>query len=344
MELLFPIRSLEQVNVYLEEGIREFYCGYISKEWIDTWNKPHEKQWTTLQVSMNRRDYLTSNITDPHELHEIAKSCRNYQATLFVTLNAAFYAPMAYPYLKRWLCEIEQLGVSHLIVSDIGVMNMIQLHHPRFHITVSCENQVLNQEAVSFYRQFQPERIVFPRHITVSEIVPILEANPDINFESFLLSSRCIYDDGNCRCIHDIEPICNEAWITKFFRTDGKNQTYSENRMLKNANQDMIDWTFGIEQYSFQGFGFGKILCSICSVYTLCQYPNFTSLKIVGRGMQFSKEMTDNMKQIIALSESGASLKDYQNFAREMFRCESLCDTMLFCNMRGESSCGNVRR
>lgn len=68
MQLLLPIRSIEQATFYLEDGIREFYCGYISKEWIATFNKQHEQRWTTLQVSMNRRDYLTSNLTDLQEL------------------------------------------------------------------------------------------------------------------------------------------------------------------------------------------------------------------------------------------------------------------------------------
>lgn len=154
MQLLLPIRSIEQATFYLEDGIREFYCGYISKEWIATFNKQHEQRWTTLQVSMNRRDYLTSNLTDLQELKEIANLCNAYQATLFVTLNAAFYAPIAYPYLEKWLQELSQIGIQHLIVSDIGMMQLIAKHYPNFKITVSCENQVLNADAVTFYRQF----------------------------------------------------------------------------------------------------------------------------------------------------------------------------------------------
>ena len=335
MQLLLPIRSIEQATFYLEDGIREFYCGYISKEWIATFNKQHEQRWTTLQVSMNRRDYLTSNLTDLQELKEIANLCNAYQATLFVTLNAAFYAPIAYPYLEKWLQELSQIGIQHLIVSDIGMMQLIAKHYPNFKITVSCENQVLNADAVTFYRQFQPERIVFPRHITISEITPILAENPDIEFECFLLSSRCVFDDGNCRCIHDIEPICNEAWITKFFRTDGKNVSFSENRALKNANQDMTDWIYGIEQSTNQGFGCGKVLCSICSVSNLSQYPNFTSLKVVGRGMRFPKQALDGMKYVIELSKSHATLSDYQEFAQKFFCCDTLCSSMASCNMRG---------
>lgn len=335
MQLLLPIRSIEQAKIYLEDGIRELYCGYISEEWITVFNKPHEQKLTTLQVSINRRDYLTSNFTDLKELKDVVDLCKIYNATLFVTLNAAFYAPLAYPYLEKWLNEMEKIGVCHLIVSDIGVMQLITECYKNFRITVSCESQILNIYAISFYRQFRPERIVFPRHITISEIEPILVENPDIEFECFLLSSRCVFDDGNCRCIHDIEPICNEAWITKFFRTDGKNTSFAENRALKNANQDMTDWIYGIEQSTNQGFGCGKVLCSICSVYNLSKYPNFTSLKLVGRGMCFQKQVLEYMKHVIELSESNATLSEYQALAQKLFCNESFCSSMLSCNMKG---------
>ena len=277
MQLLLPIRSSEQVAEYLEQGIKEFYCGYITSEWITHFNKQHEKTIVTLQISLNRRDYLTSNITDYSELELICKLCQRYNAKVFMTLNASFYSEAAYPFIEKWLCEIEKAGIEHIIVSDIGVMNYIFQEHPNMKITVSCENQVINEKAVDFYMRFHPERVVFPRHITVTEMENIIIKHPEVEFESFLLSSRCIYDDGNCRCIHDIEPICSEAWITKFFRTDGVNQSMQENRLLKIACQDMTDFIFGIEQSSNFGFGHGKILCSLCSVYNLSRYKNKVS-------------------------------------------------------------------
>lgn len=335
MQLLLPIRSIDQVRNYLDAGIREFYCGYISKDWINHFNKKHESQWVTLQVSTNRRDYLTSNYIDLEELKKSAELCKKFGASLFITLNAAFYPEMAYDHLEKWLCEIEYAGITHIIISDIGVMNYVFKYHSHLKITVSCENQVLNKYAVSFYKRFNPERIVFPRHITVEEMGEIMKKFPHIEFESFLLSSRCIFDDGNCRCIHDIEPICNEAWIMKFYRSDGIDITTSENRELKIANQDFIDWTHGIEQSKYHGFGCGKILCSICSVYSLAKYPNFSSLKVVGRGMKFPKENLDSFKEIISLSERNEPLLEYQKLARKFLGYDSLCENTLFCNMKG---------
>lgn len=279
---------------------------------------------------------MTSNFTQKEELQKAAALCKAYHATLFVTLNAAFYPEMAYPYLEQWLREMQSIEIVHLIVSDVGVMRYITKQFPNFQITVSCENQVLNAHAVAFYQQFHPERIVFPRHIAISEIEPILQQFPEICFECFLISSRCVYDDGNCRCIHDIEPICNEAWITKFFRTDGKQITLQENRDLKLANQDMTDWIHGIEQANNHGFGGGKLLCSICSLARLSQYENFTSLKIVGRGMRFPTEVVELLQELPRMCQRQAAVAEYQKFAKEFLGCPSVCENMLYCNMRGD--------
>ena len=336
MELLFPVRSYEQAVSYVHNGIKELYCGYINNKWITHFNKKHETQIVTLQISLNRRDYLTSNITDFRELEQICKLCKNNNVTIFMTLNAAFYSEFAYELIDEWLLEIEKAGIEHIIISDIGMMSYIAKNYSNFKITVSCENQVINSSAVKFYKQFYPERIVFPRHITVKEMESIIAEYPEMEFESFLISSRCIYDDGNCRCIHDIEPICSEAWITKFYSTDGHNQSITENRILKNAAQDMTDYIFGIEQSTYHGLGYGKALCSICSAYNLSKYTNFASLKVVGRGMRIPDQDIEYLKTIIDLSQHSKNIQDYRDIAQKMMGYENLCQGYFYCCTRGE--------
>lgn len=336
MELLFPVRSYEQAASYIPKGIKELYCGYVNNEWISHFNKKHETNTVTLQISLNRRDYLTSNITDFTELERLSRLCKENDVTLFMTLNAAYYSEYAFDFIDSWLSEIKVAGIEHIIISDIGVMSYVVNHYPNFKITVSCENQVINGMAVKFYQQFSPERIVFPRHITVKEMESIIAEYPDIAFESFLVSSRCIYDDGNCRCIHDIEPICSEAWITKFYSTDGHNHSASENRMLKNAAQDMTDYIFGIEQSSYHGFGYGKTLCSLCSVYNLSKYPNFVSLKVVGRGMRIPDHDIEYLMTVLDFSHRSKELQDYRSLAQKMMGDDNLCQGFFNCCTRGE--------
>lgn len=337
MELLFPVRSYEQAQSYIQHGIKELYCGYISKEWITHFNKQHETQTVTLQISLNRRDYLTSNVTDFNELKCLCELCKFNGVKLFMTLNAAYYSESAYEFLDVWLSELETAGIEHIIVSDIGAMNYVADHYPKFGITVSCENQVINTMAVRFYKQFNPERIVFPRHITIKEMESIIAEYPEIMFESFLISSRCIYDDGNCRCIHDIEPICSEAWITKFYSTDGHNPSAEENRMLKNAVQDMTDYIFGLEQSSYHGFGCGKTLCSLCSVYNLSKYLNFAALKVVGRGMRIPDHDIEHLKEVLNLSKHSKDIQDYRLLAQRMMGYDNLCQGNFHCCTRGEA-------
>ena len=56
-------------------------------------------------------------------------------------------------------------------------------NYPDIKVSVSCLNQVTNKMAVHFYANFQNvERIVFPRHMSSSEIISIASSFPNIQF------------------------------------------------------------------------------------------------------------------------------------------------------------------
>lgn len=335
MDLLVPVQSHENMKEMILDGINEFYCGFLPIEWIDKYGKKHGKLFSTIQISLNRRDSISSNVKDEIELKKMTKLATENNAKLFLTLNAPFFPQEAYEILHFFLENIIELGIIRVIVSDIGLIKYIYSNFPSLLITISCDNQVINSYAVDFYKQFKPERIVLPRHITIKEAESILINNTDIEFEYFILSNKCVYDDGNCRCMHDLGAICLDVWKEQCISLNDANSVDVEN--VKKANREFSDWAFNFDvqakcdMYFWKEYG-----CSICSLYNMTKYPNMVSLKIVGRGKWIYYKDIFFIQEALNLSENGATLKDLQILAKKTYGYVDMCETTKYCMMRGE--------
>ncbi len=335
MDLLVPVQSEKEMKGLIENGINEFYCGYIPPYWIEKYNKSHGNNLTSLQVSINRRDNLFSNVKSIDSLERMCALAEEHGGTLFVTLNMPYYTEESYPEISRYLEEISEAGVKHLIVSDIGIIEFIQEKYKNFRMTISCENQVINSYSVKFYSNFENiERIVFPRHITIDELDQIVKSNTDMDFECFILSNKCIYDDGNCHCIHDLGLICQDRWDYEIL---GPNDDYKRIDQLSHKEINYERWSINYHDMTnrepmlfWRQYG-----CSICALYNLVKYKNLKSLKIVGRGRWIEFEDIRFLVRFIQCAENGATLVELQEMAKGLYGNAALCDSGKYCIMPG---------
>lgn len=224
MNTLVPFSNIEQMNELISFGVKELFCGYVPYKWIKKFNK--DSLLGTLIVPLNKRANISANLTSRDDLIRAVTIAREKNVKLFITVNALYYPDPLWKYLKAYLVELESCGVEHCIVSDIALMKYIT-ENMRQYITVSCLNNVINSFQVYFYKQFRVERIVFPRHISLQSIIQICKQHPDMQFEYFIISDKCIYDDGNCHC--------NDPWNTEYYNKNGDEITPDiENDLLKN--------------------------------------------------------------------------------------------------------------
>lgn len=263
--------------------------------------------------------------------------------TLYLTLNALYYPELAYPAIERYLKELMNIGIEHLIISDAGMINYIHSKHfNNFKITISCTIQIINKYAIEFYNKFQPERIVLPRHVSVIEAMEFLRSYPEIDFEIFILSNKCVYDDGLCRCLHDLGSICQEPWNCKFYyqRPNKADTTEFQNR-CKKAALDFIDLSIGEDQTIRGGVsdGFFSMQCSICALYNLGNYPNLKSLKLSGRGSVYTKEEITQLFSIYRLINTQSDLSSYKLLAQDLFNSAEICKKACCC-MKGHKNVG----
>ena len=335
ISILSPINTIDEIYELKKAGAGEVYCGYVPDYWKDLFNKVLDDKEGSYQVGINKRDVSRANIADYSSLCKLLDLAEQMEIEVFVTLNAAFYPFQAYQVMDRYLEELSEVGVRNVIVSDIGMIKKKKTDHPELKLTVSCLSQVMNMYSVEFYRQFSPRRIVFPRHVTVDEIVKIVSRFPEIEFEFFLFSDKCIYDDGNCRCHHDIGTICMDVWNTDVYVSPYVSQSY---RIDETDEEAFRRWT---RNYGYVGGmedrTFGNIGCSLCALPRLVLYKNINSIKIVGRGKatRIKVQLVELAAAALKLAENNASQNEMKAFIRERLPLnDGMCESNRYCIIR----------
>ncbi|RKI99819.1 hypothetical protein D7X87_24295 [bacterium D16-54] len=225
MNILMPIQTVQEIIPLIGAGATEFYGGYISDNWKKKYNK--EKADGILQISLNNRDREKTNFKNIADLQKAVRLCEKYKKSFFLVINAKWFPQECFEELNSYIQEIRDIGIERLIVSDIGLIKFLFDNYPDMKLSISCLNEIYNSASVDFYKQFNPERIVFPRHINIKDVEMIANSHKNTEFEVFVLSDKCIYDDGNCRCFHDWGPICQESWSTNYIGREIKNMMTS---------------------------------------------------------------------------------------------------------------------
>lgn len=334
MKILTPFSKIDQMKELIETGATELFCGYIPHEWIKLFSV--NEKFPFFPVPLNKRANIDANLTSRNDLCEAVKIANAFGVKLFLTLNALYFPEPFWGYLEEYISDIQMVGIENCIVSDFALMQYLTTN-TNIHITVSCLANVRNKAQVAFYKQFNIERIVFPRHIPIHNIISICNAYPEIDFEYFILSDKCIYDDGNCHCNHIIGPFCNDSWNTEYYTHSQKELTTLEIEELNRNEFSFKRWSTSICAVDKSKNRWRSIGCSLCSLATTISIPNITSLKIVGRGFGTNglKQMVRVVNQAIEIAQKKESslLCEY---ARNSFGNEDMCSNNQFCIIRND--------
>lgn len=335
MEILAPITNLEEMRELSLLGVKEFFCGYMNSEWYEVFNNPDVYK-KMVPYPINRRHSVLTNISSLEELKLINEECERLNSRLYLTLNATFYPANTYRLLERYIEQVVSIGVTHFIVSDLGLISYISRNRPEVKLSISCLAQVTNSQAVDFYRQFNPERIVLPRHISIESAKRIMLNNPDIEFECFALGEKCLYDDGFCRCNHALSPFCTETMRSTYYSSDNSVISKEEKEKLLLNESVYNDWSNELieDVSSLCGKNLG---CSLCSIIKLSNIPNMCSWKLSGRGKnKFAmQERIKLVKDIIEMAESGRDIEEAKRLVKNVLGLK-YCDDYEYCFMRGE--------
>ncbi|MFH1641575.1 MAG: U32 family peptidase [Nanoarchaeota archaeon] len=337
MKIASGLTKLSEVSKLIECGADELYCGMI----LDKWSK----NYTNIACT-NKRESLSHNFSNIQQFKEAIELAHSFNVPVSLTLNSPFYSPKQYILLMKDIEKAIKAGIDSFIVSDIALINYLKEKGVNTALSASSLGTTFNSETAKLYADFGIKRIILPRHLTIEEIKSIVDKNPSIEFECFILNCKCSHTEGYCTFQHGFNEVLNpiRAYISSII----KNQVSLVNKagrlfspgLLKYLRSPLI---FGHLEgcwlaYNIRPFYknlkpiksvelkknlekriesvFKKLTqpaCGACAIYDLDKI-GITTLKIVGREYTTKKKTED-----LTFIKSCLNLLNNKRITRELF-------------------------
>lgn len=292
MLIISPVDNLKEAGLLLEAGADELYGGYIPAEWADY----------SLAASLNQRTFSTAQIATEEEMREIIGLAHSYKKTFALTLNAPFYTDDQLPLLLDYVDRMVALGVDSLILADVGLLRLLKKRHTSIEYHVSTLAHLTNAGAVSFMADQGMQRVVLPRHLTVSDMASIIQEVPDVLYDAFLLVGKCPNTEGLCTFHHSSpEKIWPCEIPYEIAPLDGE-----ASERLRMTMQRQESWSETNRRHG----------CGLCAIPHL-RKAGLHGLKLVGRGAPAAQKVRNVKltKEFILLAENVSGFADYRRQA-----------------------------
>lgn len=318
MNILVPIGDYEEVSKFAALGDVEFFCGYIPEWWREKYNSRELVSTGKMALPINNRYEIASSFGTAGELRKVVERAYKYSCPLYLTLNFKYYPEFVYGDIERFIGEVSENGVKKLIVSDLGLISWLSRNHPEMDVSVSCLSQVTNSESVRFFSDFSNvERIVFPRHMMTCEIIRIAEEFPEMEFEYFVFSNKCFYDDGYCRAVHEFHPICRDRFSYEFKDSRGMiYDDYEANRLLEHSVRTFREWSPENTKKNSSSERWQNFICSACSLSQTVSQPNIKAVKLSIRGKTLDERLEQTRIALAAVRMAKISGGDKEKIKR----------------------------
>jgi len=260
MKIVSPIDHRAEAAALLSAGADELYGGYVPPAWPD--------RFVSL-ASINQRTFDSAQIASHADLIEIVQQAHDRGATFSLTLNAPYYTAEQVPFLLDYVDGAVVAGVDGIILADLGLLRLLQPRHPAVEYHASTLAHLLNSGAVAFYAQQGISRIVFPRHLTVTEMAEIADQNHTLRYDAFMLVGKCPNTEGLCT-FHHSNP--DKIWPCEI--------PYDIDSQIPNPSPQLLQAMARQKSWSTTNRRHG---CGLCAIPALLKM-GIHGVKLVGRG------------------------------------------------------------
>ncbi len=231
-------------------GADEFFVGYNPPYW-------HEK--FGFEVSPNGRFAEHEQVTDFETLKMIVEQAHKHNIEIFWNLNFWYYTDETFPLIKKMVEEFIEVWLDWIICANIGILEYLKQINYSWKINISTIMAVYNKEAIRFLLEnYDINKIILSREITLKEIEEILKEFPETKFEVFWEWDFCRYNNWLCFAEHKYwaKDICtvvqDDLIIKKKFRPDFKefilDENLSNNQKIEKMNDEYKDIFEQIEE------------------------------------------------------------------------------------------------
>ncbi len=175
-ELLLPAGNKEKMEYAIQYGADAVYLG---------------------MVDFSLRAMRKGELVTAENLKDCIALAHKYGKKVYLTLNIFAYNND----IEQLIGEtdiIKDANPDAIIISDFGIYNVLKKYMPEIPLHISTQTNILNYEAVKFWRDMGAERVILSRDLSLSQIAEIREQCPDIELEVFVHGAQCVSFSGRC--------------------------------------------------------------------------------------------------------------------------------------------------
>ena len=134
---------------------------------------------------------------DEEEIKKVVEYCHKNCVKAYVTVNILAHNS-DFDGLVDYLKYLDSVGVDGVIVSDLGIANLVK-EHTNLELHVSTQANITNKESAKMWVKLGAKRLVLARELSINEIKEIHNAvGDDIDIECFCHGAMCISYSGRC--------------------------------------------------------------------------------------------------------------------------------------------------
>ncbi len=175
VELLAPAGSLNKLKYALMYGADAVYIGgeeFSLRTASKNFTNEEIKEGIEFAHNMGKKVYITANIiAHNRDLKEFPEFVR----------------------------EVDKMGADAIIVSDLGMMDIVKEIAPNLEIHISTQANNVNYGTVKAWYRLGAKRVILARDLSFDEIREIREnISPDEELEAFVHGAMCISYSGRC--------------------------------------------------------------------------------------------------------------------------------------------------
>lgn len=135
------------------------------------------------------------------EIKEAVKKTHENQVKLFVAVNSNPPTEKMQQMYEA-IRELDQCGVDAFIIADCGILKKLSKIVSNAALHVSTLMGVYNKETVRYLKQMGVSRIILSSDLYMDEIVDMIDAEPDLEYEIVADGGICFNSNRQCMLPH----------------------------------------------------------------------------------------------------------------------------------------------
>lgn len=272
-EVLAPVGKYEELSIVLNEKPDAIYVGLKG-----------------LTSRPSRTDFSLDEIVSAIEI------CHRDKIKIYVAINSNISEQEVDELLKA-IHVLDQNKVDGLILADYGIINLLKGKLQYAEIHASTLLGVYNIETVRLLKNMGVRRIIFYANLYLDEMIQIISAFPELDYELVAEGGTCFNDIRQCRLPHYI--------------SDSEHVLSCRNGCALIQNEKIVK---------------GKMLaehpCRVAEVIGIYMGAGIKSFKIEGRTVPAKEriQIIRDLKKSILEFETGQPLNSYLHYVSRLRR------------------------